>query len=227
MRILLVEDEYALADALAESMKKDHYTVDLAYDGESGMDQALTGIYDVIILDIMLPKMNGLDVLRKIRSEKITTPVIILTAKGTLEDKLHGFDTGADDYITKPFQTKELLARIKAVSRRRGEIEETVLTFGDLRLDTGLCEISAEATGLTMKLSAKEFQMLEYLMMNRRQVITKEQFIEKIWGYESDAEYNSVEVYVSFLRKKLSFIGCKTRIRAVRGIGYILEEPKE
>ena len=227
MRVLLVEDEYALADALAESLKKEHYTVDLAYDGENGLDQALSGIYDIIILDIMLPKMNGMEVLRRVRDEKITTPVIVLTAKDTLEDKLRGFDAGADDYLTKPFQTKELLARLKAISRRRGVIEETVLSFGDLRLDTGLCEISSGTTGQTMKLSAKEFQMLEYMMMNRRQVITKEQFIEKIWGYESDAEYNSVEVYVSFLRKKMNFVGCTTKIRAVRGIGYILEESKE
>lgn len=227
MRILLVEDEYALADALAESMKKEHYTVDLSYDGESGLDQALTGIYDVMVLDVMLPKINGLEVLRRIRREKITTPVLILTAKDSLEDKLRGFEMGADDYLTKPFQTRELLARIKALTRRRGVIEETVLSYGDLLLDTGLCEIRSEKTGQAMKLSAKEYQMLEYMMMNRRQVITKEQFIEKIWGYESDAEYNSVEVYVSFLRKKMNFVGCSTKIRSVRGVGYILEESKE
>lgn len=227
MRILLVEDEYALADALAESLKKEHYTVDLSYDGESGLDQALTGIYDVMVLDVMLPKINGLEVLRRIRREKITTPVLILTAKDSLEDKLRGFEMGADDYLTKPFQTRELLARIKALTRRRGVIEETVLSYGDLLLDTGLCEIRSEKTGQAMKLSAKEYQMLEYMMMNRRQVITKEQFIEKIWGYESDAEYNSVEVYVSFLRKKMNFVGCSTKIRSVRGVGYILEESKE
>lgn len=223
----MVEDEYALADALAESMKKEHYTVDLSYDGESGLDQALTGIYDVMVLDVMLPKINGLEVLRRIRREKITTPVLILTAKDSLEDKLRGFEMGADDYLTKPFQTRELLARIKALTRRRGVIEETVLSYGDLLLDTGLCEIRSEKTGQAMKLSAKEYQMLEYMMMNRRQVITKEQFIEKIWGYESDAEYNSVEVYVSFLRKKMNFVGCSTKIRSVRGVGYILEESKE
>lgn len=227
MRVLLIEDEYALADALAASLKKDNYTVDVSYDGEDGLDQALTGIYDVIVLDIMIPKMNGIEVLRSIRDEKLATPVIMLTAKSTLEDKLRGFDVGADDYITKPFQTKELLARIRAVSRRRGEIEDSVLCVGDLKLDTKLCEISTDSSGQTMQLSAKEFQMLEYMMKNRRQVITKEQFIEKVWGYESDAEYNSVEVYVSFLRKKMSFIGCTTRIRAVRGVGYILEEQKD
>lgn len=224
----MVEDEYALADALAASLKKEKYTVDIAYDGVDGLDQGLAGIYDVILLDIMLPKMNGADVLRELRREKIFTPVIMLTAKSTLEDKLSSFDLGADDYITKPFQFKELLARIRAVSRRQGEITDSVITVGDLALDTRLCEISCTSTGQTMRLSAKEFQLLEYLMKNRRQVITKEQFIEKVWGFESDAEYNSVEVYISFVRKKMNFIGCTSaKIRAVRGIGYVLEEQKD
>ncbi len=227
MRILLVEDESGLADALAESLCKEHYSVDVSYDGADGLDQGLTGIYDVILLDIMLPKMNGAEVLKELRREKITTPVIMLTARTSLEDKLHSFDLGADDYITKPFQTSELVARIRAVSRRRGEIEESVLKVGDLALDTKLCEISCTATGQSMKLSAKEFQMLEYMMKNSRQVITKEQFIEKIWGFESDAEYNSVEVYISFIRKKMTFIGCTTRIKAMRGLGYRLEEQKD
>jgi DNA-binding response OmpR family regulator len=227
MRILLVEDEHALAEAVATALKKENYTVDVSYDGVDGLDQGMSGIYDVILLDIMLPKMNGVEVLRELRRENIITPVIMLTAKSTLDDKLNSFDLGADDYITKPFQIKELAARIRAVSRRRGEIEDSTMVFGDLCLDTKLCEISCPQTGQTMKLSAKEFQMLEYMMKNRRQVITKEQFIEKVWGFESDAEYNSVEVYISFIRKKMSFIGCTTKIKAVRGLGYLLEEQKD
>lgn len=227
MRVLLVEDEVALAEAIAASLKKENYTVDVSYDGLDGLDQGLTGIYDVILLDIMLPKMNGVEVLRELRREKIITPVIMLTAKSTIDDKLNSFETGADDYITKPFHTKELIARIRAVSRRKGEIEDAVIKFGDLALDTKLCEISCIETGQSMKLSAKEFQMLEYMLKNKRQVITKEQFIEKVWGFESDAEYNSVEVYISFIRKKMSFIGCTTKIKAVRGIGYVLEEQKD
>ncbi|MBO5418201.1 MAG: response regulator transcription factor [Clostridia bacterium] len=227
MRVLLVEDEVALAEAVAASLKKENYTVDVSYDGLDGLDQGLTGIYDVILLDIMLPKMNGVEVLRELRREKIITPVIMLTAKSTIDDKLNSFETGADDYITKPFHTKELIARIRAVSRRKGEIEDAVIKFGDLALDTKLCEISCIETGQSMKLSAKEFQMLEYMLKNKRQVITKEQFIEKVWGFESDAEYNSVEVYISFIRKKMSFIGCTTKIKAVRGIGYVLEEQKD
>ena len=227
MRVLLVEDEVALAEAIAASLKKENYTVDVSYDGLDGLDQGLTGIYDVILLDIMLPKMNGVEVLRELRREKIITPVIMLTAKSTIDDKLNSFETGADDYITKPFYTKELIARIRAVSRRKGEIEDAVIKFGDLALDTKLCEISCIETGQSMKLSAKEFQMLEYMLKNKRQVITKEQFIEKVWGFESDAEYNSVEVYISFIRKKMSFIGCTTKIKAVRGIGYVLEEQKD
>ena len=227
MRVLLVEDEVALAEAVAASLKKENYTVDVSYDGLDGLDQGLTGIYDVILLDIMLPKMNGVEVLRELRREKIITPVIMLTAKSTIDDKLNSFETGADDYITKPFHTKELIARIRAGSRRKGEIEDAVIKFGDLALDTKLCEISCIETGQSMKLIAKEFQMLEYMLKNKRQVITKEQFIEKVWGFESDAEYNSVEVYISFIRKKMSFIGCTTKIKAVRGIGYVLEEQKD
>ena len=224
MRLLLIEDERPLAEALAASLKKENYAVDLSFDGADGLDQALTGIYDVIILDNMLPKMSGIEVLRRLRAEKIQTPVLMLTAKSELEDKIEGLDSGADDYLTKPFQLKELIARLRAVSRRKGELEETDLRFGDLVLDTKLCEISCRDTKKTMKLGLKEFQLLEYMLRNRNQIITKEQIVEKIWGFDSEAEYNSAEVYVSFTRKKINFIGSKVKIKAVRGVGYTLEE---
>lgn len=224
MRLLLIEDERALAEALALSLKKENYTVDLSFDGQDGLDQALTGIYDVIILDVMLPKMNGFEVLKNIRMEKIQTPVLMLTARSELEDKVEGLDCGADDYLTKPFQLKELLARLRAVSRRKGEMEDQDISFGDLILDTKRCAISCKDTGKTMKLGLKEFQLLEYMLRNRNQIITKEQIAEKIWGFDSEAEYNTAEVYVSFTRKKIKFIGSKVKIKAVRGVGYTLEE---
>lgn len=224
MRLLLVEDERALAEALEASLKRENYTVDLAFDGVEGLDQALTGIYDVIILDIMLPKKNGIDVLKELRAEKIATPVLMLTARSETEDKVEGLDNGADDYLTKPFQLQELLARLRAISRRKGEMEDQSLSFGDLILDTKRCVISSRETKKTMQLGQKEFQLLEYMLRNQNQIITKEQIVEKVWGFESEAEYNSAEVYVSFTRKKIKFIGSKVKIKAVRGIGYTLEE---
>jgi len=226
MRLLLVEDEEALAEALATALKKENYSVDIAYDGGYGLDCALSDIYDVIVLDIMLPVMDGIEVLKNLRSSNISTPVIMLTAKTELDAKLLSFDYGADDYLTKPFLTQELVARIRAVTRRKGEIQSSIITCGNLSLDTKVCEISCEETGQKMQLSSKEFQMLEYFMNNPRQVISKEQFIDKVWGYDSNAEYNSVEVYISFLRKKLQFIGSNAKIRAVRGVGYLIEEEK-
>lgn len=226
MRILIVEDEYSLADALREILKKEKYTVDIAMNGQEGLYQALTGIYDAIVLDVMLPEMNGFQVLDSMRKEGIETPVLILTAKSELDDKVSGLDYGADDYMTKPFQTKELLARLRAITRRKGEIESSVISFGDLELNTSIGEISCKATGKNMKLGVKEFQLLEFLLKNRNQIVTKEQIVEKLWGLDSDSEYNNAEVYVSFTRKKIKFIGSKVAIKAVRGLGYILEEGK-
>ena len=221
MRILVVEDEFSLADALREILKKEKYTVDIATDGQDGLDQALTGIYDAIVLDVMLPLMNGFQVLRNLRDEGIETPVLMLTAKSELDDKVRGLD-----YVTKPFQTKELLARLRAITRRKGEIESNIITFGDLQLNTGIGEISCTTTGKSMKLGLKEFQLLEFLLKNKNQIISKEQIVEKLWGLESDSEYNNAEVYVSFTRKKIKFVGSKVAIKAVRGLGYTLEEGK-
>lgn len=224
MRILIVEDEKSLADVLTLAFKKENYIADTVYDGKSGYLQAMTGIYDAIILDIMLPKMNGYEVLEKLRrEEKLITPILMLSAKSELEDKIKGLDYGADDYLTKPFEIKELFARIRAITRRQGVPESFVLTFGDLELDLKQCCITNSMTQQSIQLGGKEFQLLELFMRNQNQIITREQIAEKIWGYESNTEYNNVEVYVSFTRRKMNFIGTSARIKAVRGVGYLLE----
>ncbi|MDO5399042.1 MAG: response regulator transcription factor [bacterium] len=224
MRILVIEDERHLAEALVHLLKKQNYAVDNDYDGESGLDDALSGIYDVIVLDIMLPKLNGYEVLDGIRKGGVETPVIMLTAKGTVSDKVRGLDCGADDYLTKPFDTEELLARIRALGRRRGEITENnaVISYGDLSLNTNTMELSSP-TG-SIQLTLKEKELIEYLILRRDMISPKEQIIEKLWGFESDAGDNHVEVYVSFLRKKLRFIHSSVTISAVRGVGYVLKE---
>ncbi|MBQ7445273.1 MAG: response regulator transcription factor [Clostridia bacterium] len=226
MRILLVEDERSLSDALVKIMQKNHINVDAQYDGEKGLEAAQSGIYDVIVLDIMLPKMSGFKVLQTIRAEKNFTPVILLTAKSSIKDKVTGFDLGADDYLTKPFQATELLMRIKAVSRRKGEQETFTISYGDLVLNTKTCILSCEnpekGTKKEIQLSAKEYQMMEYIMKKEGEIISKENFIDKVWGFLSDAEYNSVEVYISFLRKKLAFLESKMVIKAIRSRGYKL-----
>ncbi|MBI4858537.1 MAG: response regulator transcription factor [Acetobacterium woodii] len=221
MRILLVEDESGLVDALKAIFTKENYCVDALMDGVSGLDYALTGIYDVIILDIMLPKRNGLEVLKELRKAQIETPVLMLTAKSELEDKIAGLDCGADDYLTKPFQTGELLARVRAMTRRKGEITSQDLSFGDLNLKKRTREIHCDSA--SVKLGLKEFVLLETLMLNPKQIISKEQLIEKVWGFDSEAEYNNVEVYVSFVRKKIIFVGSAVQIKVNRGIGYYLE----
>jgi len=221
MRILIIEDEMGLVDALTAILTKEKYSVDAIYDGLSGYEYALSNIYDAIILDVMLPKLNGFEVLKKLRREKVQTPVLMLTAKSELEDKVLGLDTGADDYLTKPFETAELLARIRALTRRRGEISEDNLKYGDLTLRRRTYELYCDDN--SVKLGMKEFQILELLMINSNQIVTKEQITEKIWGYDDDAEYNNVEVYISFVRKKINFVGAKVRIKTTRGIGYSLE----
>lgn len=222
MRLLVVEDEMQLADALTEILKRNMYTVDTAYDGIKGLDNALSGVYDCIVLDIMLPGLNGFEILKKIRNEKISTPVLLLTAKSEVEDKIKGLDSGADDYLTKPFVTGELLARIRALTRRRGEIlDETKLDYNGLELNKPTCSVVWQ--GNDVKLSLKEYQIMELLISNPHQILPKERIIEKIWGYESDVEYNNIEVYISFLRKKLSVISAPVQIKTARGIGYSLE----
>jgi len=223
MRILIIEDESQLADALSEILKRNKYFVDTVYDGIDGLDSALTDVYDCILLDIMLPGMNGIDVLKAMREAKVYTPVLLLTARSEIEDKINGLDCGADDYLTKPFVTGELLARVRALTRRKGEIvDENHLEFNDVELNKNSCSIICR--GNDVKLSLKEYQIMELLIANPHQILPKERIIEKIWGYESDVEYNNIEVYISFLRKKLSVIGANVFIKTARGIGYSLEE---
>jgi len=221
MKILIVEDELPLASALNEILTKHHYLADCVYDGEDGFEHALTGIYDAILLDIMLPKMNGFQVLSKLREQKISTPVIMLTAKAEVDDKVKGLDYGADDYLTKPFETKELLARIRAVTRRKEPFAIEELTFGNLTLDKTNLKITSDLKEI--KVSLKEYLILELLFKNTGHVISKEQFIERIWGFDFDGEYNIVEVYISFVRKKLKSIRSTVKISVIRGLGYTLE----
>ncbi|WP_410770338.1 response regulator transcription factor [Fontibacillus sp. BL9] len=222
MRILIVEDEVHLAEALTQILKKNNYSVDTVHDGRSGLDNALSGIYDLLLLDIMLPEMDGITLLKTIRSEGIATPVIMLTAKGEISDKISGLDYGADDYVAKPFSTGELLARIRAALRRKGEVvPDDSLKFGDIELNTSTLKLSCN--GKELKLILKESELLELLMTRKQAVTSKEQIIEKLWGFDSEAEYNNVEVYISFLRKKLAFLNASVKIHTIRGVGYVLE----
>lgn len=223
MRILLVEDEIQLSEALSQILTKNKYIVDAVYHGEDGLDYGLTDIYDVIILDIMLPKLNGLEVLKRLRKENISAPVILLTAKGQVEDRVRGLDTGADDYLVKPFATDELLARLRALIRRQGEIiNDNVLEVGDIRLNLSSYEMEGPTDNI--KLSLKEFEIIRYFMQRPKTVVTKDDLITKLWGYDSDAEHNNIEVYISFLRKKIVYVGSNTSISTLRGIGYKLED---
>lgn len=221
MRILLVEDEEYMAQAVAQVLEKNNYTVDLANDGEYGLDCALSGIYDIIILDIMLPGRSGLEILKTLRQEKIAVPVLLLTAKSETEDKVTGLDLGADDYLTKPFEMQELLARLRVLARRKQEITvQSGYEFGDVLLNP--YTLSLFCGSQSFKLTLKESQLLEMLMDARGGVISKDRIIEKVWGFDSEAEDRHVEVYISFLRKKLKALGANTSIETVRGIGYAL-----
>jgi len=223
VRILIVEDEANLADALAQILKKNNYSVDVSYDGQTGLDNALSGIYDLLLLDIMLPQLDGITLLKTVRAQGIQVPVIMLTAKGEVEDKIRGLDGGADDYVAKPFATGELLARIRAALRRKGQaVSEDVLKFGDIELHPATLKLSCK--GKELRLILKESELLELLITRKQAVTSKEQIIEKLWGFDSDAEHNNVEVYVSFLRKKLAFLNAGVRINTIRGVGYVLEE---
>lgn len=222
MRILIVEDELHLAEALTQILRKNNYTVDAVYDGEAGLDNALSNIYDVIILDIMLPKVDGISILKEIRTEGISTPVILLTAKGEISDRVTGLDSGADDYLAKPFATEELLARIRALSRRKGEVlTDNTLKFGDIELNTATLKLSSNSK--EVKLILKESELLDLLISRKNSATSKELIIEKLWGFDSDVEHNNVEVYISFLRKKLTHLNSDVIINTVRNVGYTLE----
>ena len=222
MKILIIEDEYSLADAISETLKKENFMTNIITDGEEGENEALTGVYDLILLDIMLPNKDGFKILDSLQKAKIETPVIILTAKSEIYDKLNGLENGADDYITKPFHMKELVARIKVVLKRKTDIKDlSIIQYEDLSLNLRNGKISCQNNEITI--NGKELELLEILMINKNQAVSREILADKIWGFNSDAEYNNVEVYISFLRKKLKLLKSKVEIKTVRGIGYILE----
>ena len=222
MRILLVEDEKRMAQALCEILRLEKYEVDHYANGLDGLAAIESDIYDIIILDVMLPGMNGYEIAKKSRQKGIRTPILMLTAKAELDDKVTGLDSGADDYLTKPFMTKELLALLRALGRRNINTVDGTLSYGDISLDTNTSTLFCTTNGQSVRLSEKEYRILEYLIANQGQILTREQLAVKIWGLESEAEYNIVEVYMSFTRKKLNFVGAKAEIKAVRGIGYEL-----
>ena len=224
MRLLVVEDEYSLADIIATKLKKENYKVDISLDGEDGLHYALSGVYDLIILDIMLPKINGIEILKEIRNNNIDTKVIMLTAKTSLDDKLTGFENGANDYVTKPFHIEELIARVNAQLRNNEKnVNKDIIKFGDIELNVRVSTITCTNNNESINISYKELMILEYLMNNTTQVISKEQIYDKIWGIESDFESNNLEAYISFIRKKLKIIDSDVTIKAIRGMGYKLE----
>jgi len=224
MRILVVEDEHKIANAIKKGLEQESFAVDVAYDGESGYDLAVTEDYDVIVLDLLLPGIDGMEICRKLRADKIHTPILILTAKGQLEDKVKGLNAGADDYLVKPFAFAELLARIRALIRRPKEAMATVLTYEDLSLNTLTFEV--KRGDQLIKLSNKEFSLLEYLLRRPGRIFTKEQIIGHVWNYDADILPNTVEVYIGYLRNKIDrpFPQKPPLIHTVRGFGYKISE---
>ena len=218
MQVLIVEDDVRLARAVAKILEENGYQVDLVHDGQSGLDYAESGIYDVVILDVMLPKMDGFELAKQLRRKKVETPVLMLTARGAIPDKIEGLDSGADDYMTKPFSPAELLAHLRALTRRQGQVVFETLEFGDLTLNLESHNLSCGAKSIN--LSFKEFSIVNILMANRGQTVSKEMLISKVWGVESSAVDNNVEAYISFVRKKLKFLGSQVQIETLRKLGY-------
>lgn len=224
MKVLIIEDEYNLADVIRERLKKEKYTVDIETDGEEGLYKALDGTYDLLILDVMLPSMNGFEILKEIRQEENDIKVIMLTAKSELDDKLTGLTTGADDYLTKPFHIEELVARVNIQLRKTSSIVNTdYIEVGNLRLNLKKSSIICLDTEEEIEIGKKEFELLEYFMNNKNQIISKDQIYTKIWGLDNEIESNNLEAYLSFIRKKLKLIGANISIKANRGLGYKLE----
>jgi len=226
MRVLLVEDEKNLSAAICKLLEKERITADPVYDGNDGLDWARSTEYDAIILDVMLPGMDGFSVLRALRREKISTPVLMLTARAALEDRLTGLDSGADYYLPKPFESAELISCLHAITRRGDRAPMMNLAFGDIELGQKDGKLRNTRSGQDIKLGAKEYQLMELLLRNSGQILPREMIQERVWGLENEAEYNNLEVYLSFLRKKLSFLGSEVKIRATRGVGYSLETEK-
>lgn len=221
MRLLLAEDERSLSKAIVAILEKNHYAVDAVYDGAEALDYITVGQYDAVIMDIMMPKMDGIAVLQAVRRQGNAVPIILLTAKSEIDDKVLGLDSGANDYVTKPFAVKELLARLRVVTRS-AEANDSVLRFGNVTLDRASFELTGPSG--RFRLANKEFQMMEMLMQRPSRLISSEHFLERVWGYDSDAELNVVWVYISYLRKKLTAIGANITLRAQRNAGYSLEE---
>ena len=220
MRILIAEDEWRLAETLCELLRAQRYQAEAVSNGRDGLDYGLSGQYDLLILDVMLPGMDGFEIVRRLRSARISTPILMLTARDEVPDKISGLDCGADDYLTKPFDTGELLARIRALTRRQGEVLDGVLEAGDLELDCGARSLRCRSR--SVRLGFKEFELLRLLLAGGRAVVPKERLLVKIWGPESDAEDNNVEAYVSLLRKKLAYLGSAVTIETIRKVGYRL-----
>lgn len=227
MRILIIEDEYNLADAIASMLRSNKYNVEIKTDGEEGLDEALTNVYDLIILDVMLPHMNGFEILKELRNEKIDSKILMLTAKSTIDDKMEGFNNGADDYLTKPFHMQELMARVNVQLRKNQVNVNDNMKLGDIVLNIKSMELSNINGNNKVKIIGKEFQLLELLMNNSNQVISKEQLFVKIWGYDTDCDINTLEAYISFIRKKLKLVKSNIKIKAIRNMGYVLEVNNE
>lgn len=224
MRILLIEDEKPLSAAICKVLRQENYLVDPVYTGTDGLEYILSGVYDGVILDVMLPGMDGFTLLQTLRKKKISTPVLMLTARGGLEDRLTGLQSGADYYLPKPFDFRELLACLNAITRRSPTLQIQELSFGDITLNQDSSVLSCTKTGQSVKLGTKEYQLMELFLRNPKQLLPRETIIERVWGFEDEAEYNNLSVYLSFLRRKMSFVGTKTEIKALRGRGYRLEE---
>ena len=227
MKILIIEDEYNLADAIASMLRSSKYSVEIKTDGEEGLEEALTNIYDLIILDVMLPHMNGFEILKELRNEKIDSKILMLTAKSTIDDKMEGFNNGADDYLTKPFHMQELMARVNVQLRKNKVNVNDNMKLGDIVLNIKSMELSNINGNNKVKIIGKEFQLLELLMNNSNQVISKEQLFVKIWGYDTDCDINTLEAYISFIRKKLKLVKSNIKIKAIRNMGYVLEVNNE
>jgi heavy metal response regulator len=221
MRLLVVEDEKKVASFIKQGLEEEGYAVDVASDGEKGLEMALDGVHDLIILDISLPRIDGLRVLKKLRQQRVSIPVLLLTVRATIEDKVLGLDAGADDYLTKPFAFQELVARVRALMRRRTETEPALLRVADLVLDPARRIVSRG--GEKIELTAKEFALLEYFMRNPGRVLTRTQMIEHVWNYDFDTMTNIIDVYVNYLRKKVDSDREPKLIHTVRGVGYVLK----
>ncbi len=224
MDVLIIEDEMRLAQSLQEILKNQNARVDIVFDGEDGFDYGVTGNYDVIIVDVMIPKLNGYEVVKKLREHNVSTPILFLSAKDATQDKIYGLNQGADDYLTKPFVANELIARIRALTRRKGEVTLEEIKFKDLTLNTNNHDLSLGDKSLT--LSLKEFQLMELFISSPKQVFSKDHLISKVWGFDSEAQDNNVEAYISFLRKKLDYLNSSATIITIRKVGYYFGEPE-